>query len=182
MSDWHVGPALWRRRFPLLLYAMYACMALGYGALGLAYLGALPGTGAGWHLLGAGAVGLGVFVVIAIAGRAHAGLLPDPGPWVPLGGALMPGRHGAARGGGRAGLGRHRPGRRGGAVVAGLWRAAVARGAGPVAPAHGWARRLRRPRAVARAKGRAGLPRCCTAATKPGAARRCGTFLAFDLG
>ncbi|MBN9574201.1 NnrS family protein [Alicycliphilus denitrificans] len=89
MSDWHVGPALWRRRFPLLLYAMYACMALGYGALGLAYLGALPGTGAGWHLLGAGAVGLGVFVVIAIAGRAHAGLLPDPGPWVPLGGALI---------------------------------------------------------------------------------------------
>ncbi|WP_245704013.1 NnrS family protein [Oryzisolibacter propanilivorax] len=89
MGDWHVGPALWRRRFPLLLYAMYACMALGWGALGLAQLGALPGAGAGWHLLGAGAVGLGVFIVIAIAGRAHAGLLPDPGPWVPLGAALV---------------------------------------------------------------------------------------------
>ena len=89
MSDWHVGPALWRRRFPLLLYAMYACMALGYAALGLAHLGALAGTGAGWHLLGAGAVGMGVFVVIAIAGRAHAGLWPDTGPWIPLGGALI---------------------------------------------------------------------------------------------
>lgn len=89
MSDWHVGPALWRRRFPLLLYAMYACMALGFGALGLAHLGALPGAGAGWHLLGAGAVGMGVFVVIAIAGRAHAGLQPDVGPWIPLGGALI---------------------------------------------------------------------------------------------
>lgn len=89
MSDWHVGPALWRRRFPLLLYTMYACMALGFAALGLAHLGALPGAGAGWHLLGAGAVGMGVFVVIAIAGRAHAGLLPDTGPWIPLGGALI---------------------------------------------------------------------------------------------
>lgn len=89
MSDWHVGPALWRRRFPLLLYFMYACMALGFAALGLAHLGALPGAGAGWHLLGAGAVGMGVFVVIAIAGRAHAGLRPDTGPWIPLGGALI---------------------------------------------------------------------------------------------
>ena len=89
MGDWHIGPALWRRRFPLLLYAMYACMALGYGAWGLGALGLLPGTGAGRHLLGMGAMGLGNFVVIAIAGRAHAGLPPDPGPWVPLGGALL---------------------------------------------------------------------------------------------
>ncbi|ROR47094.1 NnrS family protein [Diaphorobacter sp. C33] len=89
MGDWHVGAALWRRRFPLLLYAMYACMALGYGALGLAHLGVLPGTAAGRHLMGMGTVGLGIYVVIAIAGRAHAGLAPDPGRWVPLGAAAL---------------------------------------------------------------------------------------------
>lgn len=89
LNDWHIGPALWRRRFPLLLYTMYVCMALGYGALGLGALGLQPSATAGRHLLGMGAMGLGIFIVIAIAGRAHAGLHPDTGPWIPLGAALL---------------------------------------------------------------------------------------------
>jgi uncharacterized protein involved in response to NO len=36
-----------------------------------------------------GAMGLGIFIVIAIAGRAHAGLHADTGPWIPLGAALL---------------------------------------------------------------------------------------------
>ena len=39
--------------------------------------------------MGMGTVGLGIYVVIAIAGRAHAGLAPDPGRWVPLGAATL---------------------------------------------------------------------------------------------
>lgn len=89
MGDWHVGSALWKRRFPLLLYAMYGCMACGYGLLGAAHLAWVPGSSAGWHLLGMGCMGMGVYVVIAIAGRAHVGQAPNPGPWIPLGGALL---------------------------------------------------------------------------------------------
>lgn len=88
MGDWHVGRAL-LRRWPLMLYAVYACMALGYGLLGWSLLGGGPGAGAGRHLLTMGAMGLAVFAVVAIAGRAHCGLPPDTGPWVPLGSALL---------------------------------------------------------------------------------------------
>ncbi|BEP94502.1 hypothetical protein GmRootA79_28860 [Acidovorax sp. A79] len=88
MGDWHVGRALLRRT-PLLLYAVYACMALGYGALGLSHLGAGGGTGAGRHLITMGAVGLNIFMVIAIAGRAHCGLPPDTSRWIPWAAGLL---------------------------------------------------------------------------------------------
>lgn len=93
MGDWHVGRALLRRT-PLMLYAVYACMALGYGALGLSHLGlsflgaGLPAS-AGRHLMTMGAVGLSIFAVIAIAGRAHCGLLPDTSRWIPAAAALL---------------------------------------------------------------------------------------------
>ncbi|GAA3981697.1 NnrS family protein [Comamonas faecalis] len=90
LGDWHVGAPLWRRRFPLMLYAMYWCMALGYVALGLSQLDLLPGGSiAGHHLLAMGAMGLAIFVVCSIAGRAHVGLASDTGPWLGLGAALL---------------------------------------------------------------------------------------------
>ncbi len=90
LTDWHVGAPLWRRRFTLLLYSMYLCMALGYAGLGLGALGLIGGAlAAGRHLLTMGSVGLGIFIVIGIAGRAHVGRRPDPGPWLGLGGALL---------------------------------------------------------------------------------------------
>lgn len=88
MTDWHVGRPLLQRT-PLMLYAVYACMALGYGALGLAHLGALPSAGAGRHLMTMGSVGLSIFAVIAIAGRAHCGLPPDTRRWIPLAALLL---------------------------------------------------------------------------------------------
>jgi len=89
LNDWHVGAALWRKRFPLLLYAMYWCMALGYMGLGLGALELLPAAASGRHLMAMGSMGLGIFIVIAIAGRAHAGRQPDTGPWLALGGATL---------------------------------------------------------------------------------------------
>lgn len=89
LNDWHIGSALWRRRSPALLYLMYWCMALGYVALGLGALGWFFSATAGRHMLGMGAMGLGIFVVIAIAGRAHVGLPSDRGPWIALGGAAL---------------------------------------------------------------------------------------------
>ncbi|WP_461469380.1 NnrS family protein [Melaminivora sp.] len=90
LNDWHVGAPLWRKRFPALLYAMYWCMALGYAALGLAQLGWLDGgISAGRHGLTMGGIGLGIFIVLSIAGRAHVGRAADPGPWLGLGGALL---------------------------------------------------------------------------------------------
>jgi len=90
LNDWHVGRPLWKKRFPALLYAMYWCMALGYGALGAAQLGWLAGgSSAGRHFLTMGAIGLGIFIVLSIAGRAHVGRPSDPGPWLGLGGAVL---------------------------------------------------------------------------------------------
>lgn len=90
LNDWHVGRPLWRKRFPALLYAMYWCMALGYAALGAAQLGWLSGgMSAGRHFLTMGAIGLGIFIVLSIAGRAHVGRPSDPGPWLGLGGAVL---------------------------------------------------------------------------------------------
>src|SRR5690606_29908863 len=88
MADWHVGRALMRRT-PLMLYAVYACMALGYGALGLAHLGAGLPASAGRHVMTMGAMGLNIFAVIAIAGRAHCGLPPDTSRWLPAAAALL---------------------------------------------------------------------------------------------
>lgn len=130
LNDWHVGAALWRKCFVALLYALYVCMALGYGALGAAQLGWLPGgMSAGRHFLTMGAIGLGIFIVLSIAGRAHVGRSADKGIWLGLGGALLLlatfWRAGAALlGSGGAGL----------AMAAGLWCAAFALLAWRVAP------------------------------------------------
>ncbi|MDO4725362.1 MAG: NnrS family protein [Comamonadaceae bacterium] len=93
MGGWHVGRPL-LTRWPLLLYLVYACMAAGYGLLGLAGLGLqMPGLslapGAGWHLLAVGAMGLAVFVVMVIAGYTHSGLDKAGRPWVPAGAACL---------------------------------------------------------------------------------------------
>lgn len=94
MGDWHVGRPLFTR-WPLLLYAVYACMAIGYGLLGLAELtgmeppidGLAIAPGAGMHMLSSGAMGLGVYMVMVIAGYTHSGLDKNGRPWV-IAGAL----------------------------------------------------------------------------------------------
>ncbi len=88
MGDWHVGRPL-LRRLPLMLYAVYACMALGYALIGTALLAGGPGASAGRHLLTVGAIGLSVYTVICIAGRAHCGLPSDERPWVARGAVLI---------------------------------------------------------------------------------------------
>ena len=88
MGDWHVGRPL-LRRLPLMLYAVYACMALGYALIGTALLAGGPGASAGRHLLTVGAIGLSIYAVICIAGRAHCGHPADERPWVGQGAALI---------------------------------------------------------------------------------------------
>lgn len=88
LNDWHVGRPL-LRRWPLMLYAVYLQMALGYAAMGGALLLGGNGLGAGRHLLTVGALGLNVYVVICIAGRSHCGLALDERRWVPIGAALI---------------------------------------------------------------------------------------------
>ena len=82
-NDWHVGRAL-IQRWVAMLYAVYWLMALGYGFMGMAILADLGTLSGARHLLAAGAMGLGVFVVMMIAGRAHAGRVPDERFWVVL--------------------------------------------------------------------------------------------------
>ena len=81
MGDWHVGRAL-LRRWPLLLYAVYVFMALGYGLSGWAGLTSALPVNAGVHLLTAGALSLGVMVVVVIAGHTHSGLEKGGRDWV----------------------------------------------------------------------------------------------------
>ncbi|MDO5086713.1 MAG: NnrS family protein [Comamonadaceae bacterium] len=88
MGDWHVGRALWRR-WPLMLYTVYACMAAGYALTGAALLGGAIHANAGLHLLTTGALGLGIYGVICIAGYTHSGLDKDGRAWAPLGAALL---------------------------------------------------------------------------------------------
>lgn len=88
MGDWHVGRPL-LRRLPLMLYAVYACMALGYAFIGTALLAGGPGASAGRHLLTVGAIGLSIYAVICIAGRAHCGHPSDERPWVAQGALLL---------------------------------------------------------------------------------------------
>lgn len=82
-NDWHVGRAL-IQRWVVMLYAVYWLMALGYGLMGMAILANVGTLSSARHLLAAGAMGLGVFVVMMIAGRAHAGRLADERFWVVL--------------------------------------------------------------------------------------------------
>lgn len=93
LNDWHVGRAL-LRRWPLMLYGVYALMAAGYAVMGLAQVldgGAVPSVSAGRHLLTVGAMGLNIYVVMCIAGRMHCGRPLDEHLWVPLGGTLIAG-------------------------------------------------------------------------------------------
>jgi len=87
MGDWHVGRAL-LRRWPLLLYAVYAFMAAGYALIGLAILSDRISTGAGTHLLTVGAIGLAIYLVMVIAGYTHSGLDKREHVW-PIFGSLL---------------------------------------------------------------------------------------------
>lgn len=81
LNDWHVGRALFDR-WTAMSYVMYWLMALGYAALGLSALDAGIAPSAGMHLLTIGAMGLSTLAVLCIAGRIHAGYVPDPRSWV----------------------------------------------------------------------------------------------------
>jgi uncharacterized protein involved in response to NO len=80
LGDWHIGRSL-LQRWALALYAVPLTMALAYVALGLGPLLAQPALALGaWHALAIGGFGLPILLVLAIAGRAHVGLLPWAGP------------------------------------------------------------------------------------------------------
>lgn len=83
LNDWHVGRRLFNR-WALMLYASYWLVALGYAAMGLAWLGAPMTVAAGRHLLMAGALALSILTVMNIAGRIHAGRWLDRRIWLPL--------------------------------------------------------------------------------------------------
>lgn len=83
LNDWHVGRALLQRQ-PLMLYAIYVCMGLGYALMGAGLLSPLGSFSGGRHVLTVGALGLAMLGAMTIAGRAHCGLLPDERGWVPL--------------------------------------------------------------------------------------------------
>lgn len=88
LNDWHVGRPLFRR-WPLMLYAVYGFMAMGYGLLGLAVLTGAFGANAGVHLLTVGVFGLNIYLVVCIAGYTHAGLEKSGRPWVLWGAAAL---------------------------------------------------------------------------------------------
>ncbi|MCK9238476.1 MAG: NnrS family protein [Pseudomonas sp.] len=82
LNDWHVGRPL-LSRLALMLYASYWLMALGYGLLGAAYLGAPLLPSAGRHLLTVGAMTLSIFTIMSIVSRIHSGLWLDRRLWIP---------------------------------------------------------------------------------------------------
>jgi uncharacterized protein involved in response to NO len=88
LNDWHVGRPLFRR-WPLMLYGVYAFMAGGYALMGLALI--LDGGffSAGRHLTAVGAMGLAIYAVLCIAGRMHCGRPLDDRPWVLAGAWLI---------------------------------------------------------------------------------------------
>lgn len=88
LNDWHVGRPL-MRRWPAMLYAVYALMAAGYALIGVGLLGGAFSANAGLHVLTVGALGLAIYVVICIAGYTHSGLEKDGRAWVPWGAALL---------------------------------------------------------------------------------------------
>lgn len=83
LNDWHVGRAL-LQRWPLMLYAIYVCMGLGYALMGAGLLTAAGSFSGGRHLLTVGSMGLAMLGAMTIAGRAHCGLPPDERGWVAL--------------------------------------------------------------------------------------------------
>ncbi|MFZ2290389.1 MAG: NnrS family protein [Halopseudomonas yangmingensis] len=88
LNDWRIGRELWQPHVTLL-FALPLCMAVGYGLLGFAQLGAGIALSAGWHWLGIAALGLSLLVVMSIAGRLHSGLDLDRRAWLPVAGLLL---------------------------------------------------------------------------------------------
>lgn len=88
LNDWHIGRAL-LRRWPIMLYGVYVLMASGYAMIGLSLVSGGGGLSAGRHMLATGALGLGIYAVMCIAGRTHCGHRLDERPWLPLGAALL---------------------------------------------------------------------------------------------
>jgi uncharacterized protein involved in response to NO len=62
---------------------------LGYALMGWALLTGGPGVMAGRHLLTVGTIGLAIYAVICIAGRAHCGLAIDERAWGMWGAGLI---------------------------------------------------------------------------------------------
>lgn len=88
MRDWHVGRALFHPRV-LMLYAVYVAMAAGYATMAAALVFDTGLFSAGRHLLTVGALGLAIYAVMGIAGRAHCGQPFEARRWFPLGAALI---------------------------------------------------------------------------------------------
>lgn len=88
LADWHVGAVL-TRRWVWMLYALPWLIAGGYAMQALAGLGVPIAASAGMHLHAVGAMGLAVFAVLNIAGRAHAGERRDERLWLPFAAALL---------------------------------------------------------------------------------------------
>lgn len=88
LNDWHVGRALFQR-WVFISYLIYWAMALGYAIIGVGLLAGENWSSAGHHLLLVGALGLSIFIVMAIAGRMHSGHGLDPRPWVILGATVI---------------------------------------------------------------------------------------------
>jgi uncharacterized protein involved in response to NO len=84
LNDWHIGRPLVTNRLALMLYGGYWLMALGYGALGAAYMGAPMLPSAARHLLLAGSIGLVIFTIMCIVSRIHSGLWLDRRRWISL--------------------------------------------------------------------------------------------------
>lgn len=88
LNDWHVGKPLFQR-LALMLYGSYWLMALGYGALGAAWMGAPILPSAARHLLLAGSMGLVIFTIMCIVSRIHSGRRLDHRRWLPTAALLL---------------------------------------------------------------------------------------------
>jgi len=88
LNDWHVGRAL-LRRWALIPYLVYVSMAAGYSLIGAHNLAGLGSASTGEHLLLIAALGLAVWIVMAVAGRMHSGWGLDQRRWLPLGAGLL---------------------------------------------------------------------------------------------
>lgn len=88
LNDWHVGRAL-GQRWVLVPYLVYWLIALGYGLIGSGRLAGENWQSAGHHLLLAGAMGLAILFVMAVAGRMHSGHGLDHRRWLPGAAALL---------------------------------------------------------------------------------------------
>lgn len=88
MNDWRIGRALCRRQ-PLMLFGVYVFMATGYAVMGLGLAFDTGIAPAGYHLLTIGALGLAIFSVMTIAGRAHCGTPFETRLWQPAAACLL---------------------------------------------------------------------------------------------